>query len=224
MTKKEFIFTSESVSEGHPDKICDQVSDAIVDFYLKNCETPEMARVACETMVTTNKLFLAGEVRGNGALAKINDDQIESLVREVIRGIGYEQETFHWKKLDVNINLHQQSEDISIGVDASDNKDQGAGDQGIMFGYATNETSSYMPAAIQYSHAILKIIREKRLSGELSGLGPDAKSQISLNYENGVPVSAHSIVVSIQHESHLSIREIRDKISSDPQTHDEITF
>ncbi len=212
MSNKDFIFTSESVSEGHPDKICDQISDAIVDYYMGNSKNPELARVACEVMVTTNKVFIAGEVRGDGDLTVVNKEKIESITRGVIKEIGYEQATFHWNNVDITINLHSQSSDIGRGVDAKGNKDEGAGDQGIMFGYASNETSVLMPAPIQYSHAILKTIREKRLSGELEGLGPDAKSQISLIYKNSKPVGAHSVVVSIQHGKNITQKEIYNKI------------
>ena len=178
---REFIFTSESVSEGHPDKICDQISDAIVDYYLANSAIPENARVACETMVTTNKVFIAGEVRGNGELSSINKNKIEQIARDVVKSIGYEQNTFHWNSLDVDINLHSQSPDISMGVDAVGKNEEGAGDQGIMFGYATDETKEFMPLPIQLSHELLKTIRDSRLKSKIIGLGPDAKSQFSIS-------------------------------------------
>ncbi len=212
MLKENYIFTSESVSEGHPDKICDQISDAIVDYYLGNCENSDLARVACETMVTTNKVFIAGEVRGDKNLENVDNKAIESIVRDVIKDIGYEQDTFHWDKVDVDINLHEQSQDISKGVDANENKEEGAGDQGIMFGYASDETKEYMPAPIQFSHDILRIMREKRLSGDIKGLGPDAKSQVSLIYKDNKPIGAHSIVVSIQHKANISQSDIYEQV------------
>ncbi len=209
---KKFVFTSESVSEGHPDKICDQISDAVVDFYLKNTEKPELARVACETMVTTNKVFIAGEVRGDGELENINEKSIDTIAREVIKSIGYEQDTFNWKTVDININLHSQSPDISRGVDAVGKNEEGAGDQGIMFGYASDETEAYMPLPIQLSHELLKMIRKKRLEDELVGLGPDAKSQFSIIYEGNDPVGVHSVVLSIQHLSHHKNQYIKELI------------
>ncbi len=212
MNNNEFIFTSESVSEGHPDKICDQISDAVVDYYLKNCEYPDKARVACETMVTTNKVIIAGEVRGDGDLVNVNKEAIEQIVRDVIKSIGYEQETFHWKDVDISINLHAQSEDISRGVDAYKKNEEGAGDQGIMFGYATNETDVYMPCPIKLSHELLKEIRNKRMNKEILGLGPDAKSQFSIKYKNGKPYDLHSIVLSIQHEKSLSSKNIKEMV------------
>ncbi len=210
MSSNKYIFTSESVSEGHPDKICDQISDAIVDFYLSNCALPDRARVACETMVTTNKVIIAGEVRGDGELKDVNKPKIEEIVRNVIKSIGYEQETFHWKNVDVSINLHSQSQDISRGVDAKEKNQEGAGDQGIMFGYATNETEVYMPYPIKLSHDLLQELRKKRIKGEILGLGPDAKSQFSVKYENGKPVDLHSVVLSIQHEEGYSAEKIKD--------------
>ena len=208
----EFIFTSESVSEGHPDKICDQISDAIVDYYLANSKTPENARVACETMVTTNKVFIAGEVRGDGELSNINKSIIDQITRNVVKSIGYEQNTFHWNNLDIDINLHAQSPDGSMGVDAVGKNEEGAGDQGIMFGYATDETKAFMPLPIQLSHDLLKIIRERRLNSQIIGLGPDAKSQFSVIYENNKPVGVHSIVLSIQHLSSVKNDEIKQTV------------
>lgn len=207
---KEFIFTSESVSEGHPDKICDQISDAIVDYYLKNCSAPELARVACETMVTTNKVFIAGEVRGDGRLSNVNEEEIEEIVRNVVKAIGYEQDTFHWNKLDVTINLHAQSPDISRGVDTVEKNEEGAGDQGIMFGYASNETDVLMPLPITLSHKLLLELRNLRKRGEIKGLGPDAKSQFSLEYKEGKPHKLQSVVLSIQHLSNITKKDIKE--------------
>ncbi len=210
MNSSEYIFTSESVSEGHPDKICDQISDAIVDYYLSNCEFPDMARVACETMVTTNKVFIAGEVRGDGKLKEVNNQEIEKIIRDVVKSIGYEQDTFHWKNLECTINLHSQSADISRGVDAKNKNEEGAGDQGIMFGYATNETDQYMPLPIKLSHELLSELRDRRLSKEIIGLGPDAKSQFSIIYKDDKPFSLHSVVLSIQHIANFSSDNIKE--------------
>ena len=207
-----FIFTSESVSEGHPDKICDQISDAVVDYYLENSKTPEYARVACETMVTTNKVFIAGEVRGDGDLENVNKTQIDQITRDVIKSIGYEQNTFHWNNVNIDINLHAQSPDISMGVDAIGKNEEGAGDQGIMFGYATDETKSLMPLPIQLSHQLLKTIRNERLKSEIVGLGPDAKSQFSIIYEGNKPVGVHSIVLSIQHINSYKTSDIKQVV------------
>ena len=212
MNSSDYIFTSESVSEGHPDKICDQISDAIVDYYLSNCELPDMARVACETMVTTNKVFIAGEVRGDGRLKEVNNKEIEEIVRSVVRSIGYEQETFHWKNLDCTINLHAQSPDISRGVDAINKNEEGAGDQGIMFGYATNETDVYMPLPIKLSHELLRELRNRRLSKDIVGLGPDAKSQFSVLFKDDKPASLHSVVLSIQHLSDFKSEKIKELV------------
>jgi S-adenosylmethionine synthetase len=188
-----YLFTSESVSEGHPDKVCDRISDTIVDAYL--AAMPE-ARVACETLATTNRVIIAGEVRGPES---ITPAMIENLAREAIRDIGYEQDGFHWQTAEVEILLHKQSADIAQGVDASGNKDEGAGDQGIMFGYACRETPELMPAPILYAHRILRMMTEARKSGAAPMLGPDAKSQVTVLYRDGKPVKAHSIVVSTQH-------------------------
>ncbi|MCF3936422.1 methionine adenosyltransferase [Acuticoccus sp. M5D2P5] len=193
MARKSYLFSSESVSEGHPDKVCDRISDAVVDAFL--AEMPE-ARVACETLATTNRVVIAGETRGPDS---ITADRIEQLARDAIRDIGYEQDGFHWKTADVAVHLHAQSAHIAQGVDAAGNKDEGAGDQGIMFGYACTETPVLMPAPIHYSHAILKRMAEARKSGEAPKLGPDAKSQVTLRYENRVPVACTSVVVSTQH-------------------------
>src|SRR5512147_516951 len=198
-----YLFTSESVSEGHPDKVCDRISDEIVDlFYREGPKAgidPWQIRAACETLATTNKVVIAGETRGP---ASVTNDQIESVVREAIKDIGYEQEGFHWQKADIEILLHPQSADIAQGVDAlqpGTNKEEGAGDQGIMFGYATNETPDLMPAPIFYAHKILRLISEARHSGKEKVLGPDSKSQVTVQYENGKPVGVREIVVSHQH-------------------------
>ncbi len=194
MNRRNYVFTSESVSEGHPDKVCDRISDAILDAFL--AEDPE-ARVACETFATTERVVIGGEVRGPGSVMK----QVEEIARECVRDIGYEQKGFHWANMAVDTYLHAQSVHIAQGVDASGNKDEGAGDQGIMFGYATNETEALMPAPIQYAHAILRRLTEVRKSGAEPTLRPDAKSQLSVRYEDGVPVGVSSIVLSTQHAS-----------------------
>ncbi|MGJ8583733.1 MAG: methionine adenosyltransferase [Marinosulfonomonas sp.] len=199
MSRQNYIFTSESVSEGHPDKVCDRISDAILDAFL--AEEPE-ARVACETFATTNQVVVGGEV-GLSDKAKLSQhmERVEDIVRGCVKDIGYEQDKFHWNTLNVSNYLHEQSAHIAQGVDAKDNKDEGAGDQGIMFGYATRETEQLMPAPIQYSHAILRRLAEVRKSGEEPTLRPDAKSQLSLRYEDGKPVEVTAIVLSTQHES-----------------------
>ncbi len=194
MNRKNFVFASESVSEGHPDKICDRISDAVLDAFL--AAEPE-ARVACETFVTTNRVVIGGEVRGPEAVSR----RAEEIARECVRDIGYDQDGFHWKNLSVDNYLHEQSSDIAQGVDASASKDEGAGDQGIMFGYAVNETPELMPAPIHFAHAILKRIADARKAGDAPTLRPDAKSQISLRYEDGKPVEVTCIVLSTQHES-----------------------
>ena len=206
MSRPSYIFTSESVSEGHPDKVCDRVSDTIVDLFLS--KDPE-ARVACETLTTTNQIVLAGEVR---CAAEINDDEIEQAAREAIRDIGYEQEGFHWQKSTLQNFLHEQSVHIAQGVDAAGDKDEGAGDQGIMFGYASDETPTLMPAPIQYSHEILKRMAALRKSGERPEFEPDAKSQVTLRYENGVPAGVTSVVVSTQHREGLTQADIRELV------------
>jgi S-adenosylmethionine synthetase len=195
MARGDFIFTSESVSEGHPDKVADQISDAVVDLFL--ARSPE-ARVACETMVTTNRIILAGEVNARGGEEPSNAD-IEEAARAVVRRIGYEQHGFHWQRAEFKSHLHGQSVDIAVGVDETGNKDEGAGDQGIMFGYATDETPALMPATLYYSHKILERLAAMRHSGEAPFLEPDAKSQVTLAYENGRPVRALKLVVSHQH-------------------------
>jgi len=198
-----YLFTSESVSEGHPDKVCDRISDAILDAYIT---ADPQARVACETMATTNRIVLAGEVRG----PHFADGQIEDIVRHCIKEIGYEQEGFHWRTARIDILLHSQSSDIARGVDASGNKDEGAGDQGMMFGYACRETEELMPAPIYYSHVILRSLAEARHSGAELGLGPDSKSQVTLLYEDRKPVKATSIVVSTQHNEDIDQDEVRE--------------
>ena len=198
-----YLFTSESVSEGHPDKVCDRISDTVVDMYLG---ADPQARVACETLCTTNLVVIAGEVRGPDS---IGTDDIEARVRDAIRDIGYEQSGFHWKNANIQVHLHKQSADIAQGVDAAGNKDEGAGDQGLMFGYACRETPVLMPAAIHYSHRILKRMADARHAGTTPGLGPDSKSQVTLRYEDGEPVAATSVVVSTQHDEALEQEEVR---------------
>ena len=208
---KNYRFTSESVSEGRPDKVCERISDAIVDEFLR---ADPYARVACETLCTTNQIVLAGEIRGPEPLAYgdglVNKERVEEIARRCVREIGYEQERFHWKTMDVLVLLHGQSEHIAIGVDPSDNKDEGAGDQGIMFGYACNETESLMPAPIHYAHAILRSLAEARHSGAEPGLLPDAKSQVTLRYEDGAPIGATSLIISTQHTEDLDQDKVRD--------------
>ncbi len=199
MTRPSHLFTSESVSEGHPDKVCDRISDEVVDlFFRRGAEKgldPYQIRVACETLATTNRVVIAGEVRG----PDIQTAEIEQAARDAIKDIGYEQDGFHWRNAKVEVLLHKQSADIAQGVDAGGNKDEGAGDQGIMFGYACTETPELMPAPIYYSHRILQALSEARRSGREKALGPDAKSQVTVRYENGKPVAATQIVVSQQH-------------------------
>jgi len=204
VTRRAFFFTSESVSEGHPDKVCDRISDAVVDAYIG---ADPYARVAVETLVTTNRIVLAGEVRGP---ATITPAHIEEIARACVRDIGYEQDGFHWKNAAVEIYIHAQSADIAMGVDARGNKDEGAGDQGIMFGYACRETDVYMPAPIHYAHNILRSLADARHSGAEPGLYPDAKSQVTLEYVDGKPVRAHTVVVSTQHAADLDQEEIRE--------------
>ncbi|WGS22883.1 MULTISPECIES: methionine adenosyltransferase [unclassified Bradyrhizobium] len=209
-----YLFTSESVSEGHPDKVCDRISDEIVDlFYREGPKAgidPWQIRAACETLATTNKVVIAGETRGPSS---VTNDLIESVVRGAIKDIGYEQEGFHWKTCDIEILLHPQSADIAQGVDGKQpsNQEEGAGDQGIMFGYATNETPDLMPAPIFYAHKILRLISEARHSGREKVLGPDSKSQVTVQYENGKPVGVREIVVSHQHlVEDLTSNQVRD--------------
>ncbi|MCB1497539.1 MAG: methionine adenosyltransferase [Bauldia sp.] len=206
MPRSSYLFTSESVSEGHPDKVCDRISDTIVDAYI--AAMPE-ARVACETMTTTNRIVIAGEVRGPEEVL----DQVEDLARGAIRDIGYEQEGFHWQHAQFENLLHPQSADIAQGVDASGNKDEGAGDQGIMFGYACRETPELMPAPIFYAHRILKLMADARKSGAAAMLGPDAKSQVTIAYHDGKPTKATSIVVSTQHlDESMTSDDVREVV------------
>ncbi|MDX7950684.1 methionine adenosyltransferase [Lichenihabitans sp. Uapishka_5] len=199
MARDSYLFTSESVSEGHPDKVCDRISDEVVDLFFREGAKagldPYQIRVACETLATTNRVVIAGEVRG----PEIPFSVIEATAREAIKDIGYEQDGFHWQKAKVEVLLHAQSADIAQGVDSAGNKDEGAGDQGIMFGYACRETPDLMPAPVHYAHRILQALSEARRSGAEKALGPDAKSQVTVRYENGVPVAATQIVVSHQH-------------------------
>ncbi|MDB5641833.1 MAG: S-adenosylmethionine synthase [Hyphomicrobiales bacterium] len=199
MARQNYFFTSESVSEGHPDKVCDRISDEVVDLFFREGAKagidPYQIRVACETLATTNRVVIAGEVRG----PKLTEDTIIHVARQAIRDIGYEQEGFHWDRANIEVLLHSQSADIAQGVDAGSNKDEGAGDQGIMFGYACRETPELMPAPIYYAHKILHVLSEARRSGAEKHLGPDAKSQVTIRYENGLPVEATQVVISHQH-------------------------
>jgi S-adenosylmethionine synthetase len=199
-----YLFTSESVAEGHPDKVCDRISDAIVDLYLT---AEPQARVAVETLCTTNRVVIAGEVRGPKS---VTAERMEETARAAVRAIGYEQNGFHWRTAKVEVLVHEQSADIAQGVDASGNKDEGAGDQGIMFGYACRETPALMPAPIHYAHSILRSLAEARHSGAEPGLGPDAKSQVTLTYRDGQPTGAASVVVSTQHTADLSQEDVRE--------------
>lgn len=202
--RKHYLFTSESVSEGHPDKVCDQISDAVVDAFLK--VNPE-ARVACETLATTNRVVVAGEVRGADS---ITYDTVTQIARDQIKRIGYQQDGFHWEDAAIEVLLHQQSADIAMGVDASGDKDEGAGDQGIMFGFACNETEELMPAPICFAHKMLRLMAEARHAGKEKNLRPDAKSQVTLVYEHGKPVRAASVVVSTQHAAGLTQQDVRE--------------
>ena len=206
MTRNKYLFTSESVSEGHPDKLCDRVSDAILDAFLRE---ESLARVACETFATTNRVIVGGEV-GLSSGEKLDDfmGKIDGIVRACVKDIGYEQDGFHWKNLEVHNYLHPQSAHIAQGVD-----NKGAGDQGIMFGYAVDETSALMPAPIQYSHAILRKLADERKSGKLPQLGPDSKSQLTIEYENGKPVGVTSIVLSTQHlDAQMTSNDVKDLV------------
>ncbi len=204
----EYLFTSESVSEGHPDKVADRISDTVVDAFLA---ADPYARVACETMVTTNRIILAGEVRGPES---VTTEQLIELAREAVRDIGYDQAGFSWRHAHVECHLHAQSADIAVGVDSAGNKDEGAGDQGIMFGYATTETASLMPAPIHYAHGILHRVSALRRAGDgqAAGLLPDAKSQVTLRYVDGKPVAATSVVISTQHEEGMDQAELKRKL------------
>ena len=206
MKKNKYLFTSESVSEGHPDKVCDRISDMVVDSYLSK---DPYSRVACETLTTTNKVVLAGEIRG----PEIKKEELIQKVRECIKDIGYDQDGFTWKdKTKIESHLHSQSTDIAMGVDSKDNKDEGAGDQGIMFGYACKETEDLMPAPIYFSHKILRLMADDRKSGKLEGIEPDSKSQVTMFYENGVPKKVTSVVISTQHAKNINQDQVRNLV------------
>ena len=203
---KNYLFTSESVSEGHPDKVCDRISDMVVDSYLS---AEPHSRVACETLTTTNKVVLAGEVRG----PEIKQDELIQKVRECIKDIGYDQDGFTWREATkIESHLHSQSADIAMGVDASGNKDEGAGDQGIMFGYACRETDVLMPAPIHFSHKILRLMAEDRKSGILKNIEPDSKSQITIEYKDGMPSNVKSVVISTQHSADVNQSQVRELV------------
>ena len=205
MSTKKYLFTSESVSEGHPDKVCDRISDMVVDSYLSK---DPFSRVACETLTTTNKVILAGEIRG----PKIEKDELIEKVRNCIKDIGYDQKGFSWKTANIETFLHEQSADIAMGVDSKDNKDEGAGDQGIMFGFACKETEDLMPAPIHFSHKILRLMAESRKNGSLKGIEPDSKSQVTMLYENNKPSKVTSIVISTQHSKDLNQEQVKEVI------------
>ena len=205
MQNNKYLFTSESVSEGHPDKVCDRISDMVVDSYLSK---DAFSRVACETLTTTNKVVLAGEIRG----PKIEKDEIINKVRECIKDIGYDQKGFSWKTTSIETFLHEQSADIAMGVDSKDNKDEGAGDQGIMFGYACKETDDLMPAPIFYSHKILRLMAEDRKKRVLQGIEPDSKSQVTMLYENNKPTKVTSVVISTQHSKDLNQEQVKELV------------
>lgn len=207
--RKNYLFASESVSEGHPDKVADQISDALVDEYLK---IDPYARLAIETAVTTNKVIVFGEIRVNGK--QLSNDEIEKAVRDTVKEIGYEQEGFHHENLDVEILLHAQSADIAAGVDVNElhAEEEGAGDQGLMFGYACNETENYMPAPIYYAHKILANLLHATKFGNLKGLGPDAKAQVVIRYKDGKPVGAEKVLVSIQHTEDFTLEQVRELV------------
>ena len=205
MANKNYLFTSESVSEGHPDKVCDRISDMVVDTYLSK---DPVSRVACETLTTTNKVVLAGETRG----PKLDKEELITQVRNCIKDIGYDQKGFSWKTADIETHLHEQSSDIAMGVDSKENKDEGAGDQGIMFGYACKETEDLMPAPIHYSHKILRLMAEDRRKGSLRGIEPDSKSQVTMLYDQGKPLKVTSVVISTQHSKDLNQDQVRELI------------
>ena len=205
MATKNYLFTSESVSEGHPDKVCDRISDMVVDTYLSK---DPVSRVACETLATTNKVVLAGETRG----PKLDQDELIDKVRNCIKDIGYDQEGFSWKTANIETHLHEQSSDIAMGVDSKENKDEGAGDQGIMFGYACKETEDLMPAPIHYSHKVLRLMAEDRKSGSLKGIEPDSKSQVTMLYDDDKPVKVTSVVISTQHSKDLNQDQVKELI------------
>ena len=205
MQNNKYLFTSESVSEGHPDKVCDRISDMVVDSYVAG---DPFSRVACETLTTTNKVILAGEIRG----PKIKKEDIINNVRECIKDIGYDQKGFSWKTADIDVFLHEQSADIAMGVDSKNNKDEGAGDQGIMFGYACKETEDLMPAPIHFSHNILKSMADDRKKGILKGIEPDSKSQVTMLYQDNKPVKVTSVVISTQHSKDLNQEKVKELV------------
>ena len=205
MQNNKYLFTSESVSEGHPDKVCDRISDMVVDSYLSQ---DPFSRVACETLTTTNKVVLAGEIRG----PKIPKEEIIEKVRNCIKDIGYDQEGFSWKTANIETFLHEQSADIAMGVDSKDNKDEGAGDQGIMFGYACKETEDLMPAPIHFSHKILRLMAEDRKKKVLKGIEPDSKSQVTMLYQDNKPIKVTSVVISTQHSKDLNQEKVKNLV------------
>lgn len=215
MARGSYLFTSESVSEGHPDKVCDRISDEVVDLFFREAIAEGMnpwdVRVACETLATTNRIVIAGETRGPKS---VTHDKIEAAARKAIKAIGYEQQGFHWDNAKIEILLHAQSADIAVGVDSTSEKDEGAGDQGIMFGYACDETPDLMPAPLYYAQRILQLLAEARHSGEASKLGPDSKSQVTVKYKNGKPVGATQIVVSHQHtDEDMTSEDVRKLVA-----------
>ena len=205
MSKNSYLFTSESVSEGHPDKVCDKISDMIVDTYISK---DPYSRVACETLTTTNRVVLAGEVRG----PEIDKGFIVDKVKDCIKKIGYDQKGFSYKTANIEVHLHKQSTDIAMGVDSNEKKDEGAGDQGIMFGYACKETDDLMPAPIHFSHKILRLMAEDRKSGKLVGIEPDSKSQVTMLYENGIPKDVKSVVISTQHSETINQKKVKELV------------
>ena len=205
MSKNSYLFTSESVSEGHPDKVCDKISDMIVDTYISK---DPYSRVACETLTTTNRVVLAGEVRG----PEIDKELIVNKVKDCIKKIGYDQKGFSYKTANIEVHLHKQSTDIAMGVDSNEKKDEGAGDQGIMFGYACKETEDLMPAPIHFSHKILRLMAEDRKTGKLIGIEPDSKSQVTMLYENGIPKDVKSVVISTQHSETINQKKVKELV------------